>query len=281
VSEEAGPAPWVQRHWDWRATGNFVLGGAGAGLLFAATLALPEGTARSGAVVAGLAFVALGLVSVWFKIGRKLRALNVLVNPRTSWMAREAWVAPFVFAAGAWTLLRPGLVPALACAAAALLYAVCQARILQAAKGIPAWREAAIVPFLLATALVEGAAAALVVAHALASPGRPLYALFAVAILARVGAWVLYANRVAPKLLGEARTALDRVAPALLWFGSFGALALSLAAAALPPDFAWPLATVAALVALGTGWHAKSAIVTRISLNQGFAIPVAPVRGAR
>ena len=31
-----GPAPWQQRNWDWRAAGNFIFGGAGAGVLAAA-----------------------------------------------------------------------------------------------------------------------------------------------------------------------------------------------------------------------------------------------------
>jgi hypothetical protein len=34
-----GPRPWIQQHWDARAAGNFILGGAGAGLLAAAPLA--------------------------------------------------------------------------------------------------------------------------------------------------------------------------------------------------------------------------------------------------
>ncbi|MCC6212898.1 MAG: phenylacetyl CoA, partial [Burkholderiales bacterium] len=37
-----GPKPWVQQHWDWRAATNFMLGGAGAGLIFAAGLILDE-----------------------------------------------------------------------------------------------------------------------------------------------------------------------------------------------------------------------------------------------
>ena len=31
-----GPNPWLQQHWDWRAATNFIFGGAGAGLIFAA-----------------------------------------------------------------------------------------------------------------------------------------------------------------------------------------------------------------------------------------------------
>ena len=35
-----GARPWIQQHWDVRAAGNFMLGGAGAGLLVAAPLSL-------------------------------------------------------------------------------------------------------------------------------------------------------------------------------------------------------------------------------------------------
>ena len=34
-----GPKAWIQQHWDARAALNFMLGGAGAGLLIAAALA--------------------------------------------------------------------------------------------------------------------------------------------------------------------------------------------------------------------------------------------------
>jgi DMSO reductase anchor subunit len=38
-----------------------------------------------------------------------------------------------------------------------VLFLYCQGRILQASKGIPAWREPKIVPLILATGFVEGA----------------------------------------------------------------------------------------------------------------------------
>ncbi len=51
-------------------------------------------------ILAGLALVGLGLFCVSLELGRPLRALNVIRNPRTSWMAREAWVAGALFPAG-------------------------------------------------------------------------------------------------------------------------------------------------------------------------------------
>jgi hypothetical protein len=67
----------------------------------------------------------------------------------------------------------------------------------------------------------------------------------------------------------------------MLWFGTFGSIALIAAASALPRPYSLPLAGLAALAAIASGWHAKHAIVTRASLNQGFALPALPVRGSR
>jgi len=149
-----GPNPWQQRHWDWRAAGNFICGGAGSGLIVCAALS----AAPLGWLLAGAALVGIGLSSVWLEIGRPWRALHVVLNPRTSWMTREAMVALALFAAvGAAWLGVP-----LADAAAPLLalgFVFCQGRMLRAAKGIPAWREPRIVPLIVATGFAEGAGA--------------------------------------------------------------------------------------------------------------------------
>src|SRR3970282_2417730 len=96
---------WVQKHWDARAALNFMLGGAGAGLMVAAAMAYPDSRAP---VILSLALVAAGLGSVWLEIGKKLRAINVFFNPFTSWMTRESFVALVLFALGAAALWRPG-----------------------------------------------------------------------------------------------------------------------------------------------------------------------------
>ena len=143
----------LQKHWDVRAALNFMLGGAGAGLMIAAAIA---GSRSPWPVAVSLALVASGLFAVWLEIGRKLRALHVLFNPFTSWMTREAFAAMLLFPLGLGALLRPQFLPAAALAAAAFLY--CQARILRAATGIPAWRRPAVVPLIVITGLAEGAA---------------------------------------------------------------------------------------------------------------------------
>ena len=131
-----GPNPWQQQSWDWRAAGNFVCGGAGGGLIVCAALS----DAPAGLLLAGAVLVGLGLGSVWLEIGRPWRAMHVYFNPRTSWMSREAIVAPLLFAAVAAAWLDVPFMPFIA-ALLATTFVFCQGRILQAAKGIPAWRE--------------------------------------------------------------------------------------------------------------------------------------------
>jgi phenylacetyl-CoA:acceptor oxidoreductase subunit 2 len=143
----------VQKHWDIRAALNFMLGGAGAGLMIWAALM----QVRSPYPVAlSLSLVATGLLAVWLEIGRKLRALHVFFNPFTSWMTRESFAALLLFSLGLASLLDDVFLPGTAIAAAAFLY--CQARILRAAKGIPAWRAPWVVPLIVVSGLAEGGA---------------------------------------------------------------------------------------------------------------------------
>jgi phenylacetyl-CoA:acceptor oxidoreductase subunit 2 len=80
---------WLQRHWDARAAANFMLGGAGSGLMVAALLVADP----SILIIISLVLVASGLTAVWLEIGRKLRAVHVFFNPFTSWMTRESFAA--------------------------------------------------------------------------------------------------------------------------------------------------------------------------------------------
>jgi phenylacetyl-CoA:acceptor oxidoreductase 26-kDa subunit len=276
-----GPKAWIQQHWDWRAAANFVFGGTGSGLILAAAIALPLGPARAVALPLGLVLVALGLTCVWLEIGRPLRALHVFFNARTSWMTREAYAGIALFGVTVAAFFRPGDWMEIVLGAFALLFAWCQARILVASKGIPAWRDPKVVPFILTTALSEGAALAAVLALAYNRPSVLAYGLLGAALLARAVAWLAYIASVAPKLSGAPQAALTAVTPVLLWFGTLAALALAVLAAALPQHFAMALALASAGFAILPGWHAKRTIVTRASLNQGFSLPNLPTRGAR
>jgi len=277
-----GPNPWQQAHWDWRAAGNFMAGGAGGGLIVATALSGAQGSARALLLLAGVALVGLGLACVWLEIGRPWRALNVFRQPQRSWMAREAIVATLLFpvtaaAALAW--------PALAgiAAALALAFVYCQSRMLSAARGIPAWRAPLLAPLILATGLTEGAG--LWVAAAPWHGGGAAIALaLAVLVLVRFVVWRVYWRGVAPGLAARARVALDAAGKRLVIIGTALPL-LGLAGVAAFGNAAPSLAAAAAIVAgvsaavAGAGF--KFALITRAAYNQGFALTRLPVRGVR
>lgn len=256
-----GPHPWRQQHWDARAAANFMLGGTGAGLMIAAALA-----ARGDPypVMLSLLLVASGLGAVWLETGRKLRALHVFFNPFTSWMTRESFAAVLLFVvAGTGMALKNETLMSIA-ALAALAFLWCQARILRASKGIPAWRAPQVVPLVMTTGLAEGAGLCLLFS------ARPLaLALFALAVIARALAWSRYRAAVKSR-------ALEPAGKALLQIGTVAALALAAAA-----YFVAQAALLAGIAALATGWALKFVLVTRAAFNQGFAIPQPPVRGTR
>jgi phenylacetyl-CoA:acceptor oxidoreductase subunit 2 len=256
-----GPKAWIQQHWDARAAANFMLGGAGAGLLVAAALAYPDSRTP---VLLALGMIAAGLGAVWLEIGKRLRAINVFFNPFTSWMTRESFAAVLVFALGAATVWRPQPLLGLAAAVAALAFVFCQGRILHASKGIPAWRAPQVVLLIVSTGLAEGAGIALLFATT-----PLLITWFGLALILRAFAFARYEAAVKSP-------ALDTPGKVLLQIGTVGTLLLAIAGYWLPE-----LAPLAGIVAMATGLWFKFALVTRASLNQGFNLPHLPVRGAR
>ncbi|MCG6876072.1 MAG: phenylacetyl-CoA:acceptor oxidoreductase [Betaproteobacteria bacterium] len=277
-NQPASVRPWHQTNWDWRAALNFLGGGTGTGLLIAAAFA--GGAAYAGLALGALACVAFGLFWVWMEIGKPWRAINVVFHPQTSWMTRESLVAGplFVVAIAAAWYGALWLVAGAALLAALFLY--CQARILKASKGIPAWREPAIVPLVIATGLAEGTGLAIV---ALVATGnlatRWLIAALVVVLIVRDLMWRQYRRALARG--GAPKGALDVLAGIDLPFslvGNWGPAALLLAAI---PDYAAAntLALIAGIAALGAGWFLKFTIVARAAFNQGFALPALPIRG--
>lgn len=278
-----GVEPTHQKHWDWKAAGNFMCGGAGAGLFVFAVLAGLQGLSTDWLGVAALALVAAGLLLVLLKIGRPWRALNVLRQPQRSWMAREAWIAAVLFPAamlGLWL----GNVSLIAVAAvAALLFLYAQAMILKEAKGIPAWREPLIVPLIVSTGLAEGGGlflATLPFASAL-SPASEIAALAVVMLVALRGvAWRAYFS--ALMSTGAPARALDCLSALRVEFLAFGLiLPVTSIAVGFVADETGPI-----LFALGgisvfvSGWRLKHRLVTRAGYNQGFALAHVPTRGA-
>lgn len=283
-----GPNPWPQQSWDGRAAMNFVAGGAGAGLLVASGLAGPApavgGAPWLGAVpwLIGVALIALGLASVWLEIGRPWRAMNVFLAPRRSWMSREAIVAtlllPCALAAAA-GVRGAGLLAALL----ALAFVMCQGRILTAARGIPAWREAMTLPLIVSTGLAEGAGL-LALWWAVTRPQALPAAAIAMALLAalRFAIGVAWTRRLALQLSPRPLAAVNRAGRAFNR-GSLGAIALVLLALAspLPANWAMALLALAAALTVAGGAIFKWQLVTRAAFNQGFALPHLPVRGVR
>lgn len=278
-----GPNPWQQTQWDWRAAGNFIGGGAGSGLIMFTALAGVEGTAAAVLLLIGLALVGLGLACVWAELGRPLRALHVFFNPGTSWMTREAIAATLLFpvglaaAAGAQLGVGAAAWPA---ALAALAFIYCQSRMLQAARGITAWREPLSIALLIGTSLTEGAAL-----YWLSGPwhgqGSAAIALvFGVLLLVRAAIWLRYRQRLAERVATRAQKALDRAGRVLLAGGTAVPLALLLVAFGSGAASV-ALAALAGLVAVAAGAYLKFTLITRAGYNRGFALRELPVRGAR
>jgi phenylacetyl-CoA:acceptor oxidoreductase 26-kDa subunit len=277
-----GPAPWQQANWDWRAACNFICGGAGAGLIVFAAPSDAVGPAFTGLVLAGLALVGFGLFCVWLEIGRPLRALHVFFNPRTSWMTREAFIATLLFPVG---LAAAAGLPGCAWVAAvlALAFVYCQGRMLQGAKGIPAWREPLLSPLIVTTGLAEGAGLFFLTAPLHAAATEALLAIFAALAIGRMLVWFAYRRRLAAAAAPRANAALDRAGRMLQIAGTLVPLALiaAIAAGAVSAAQAPLVAAIAGLAAAAAGAYMKYAIVTRAGFNQGFALAHLPVRGVR
>ena len=262
----------LQRHWDWRAAGNFVLGGTGSGLLaFTIVTAIGGGITPGWLVVFALALIGAGLLCVWMEIGRPWRALNVFRHPHRSWMTREGMVATFAMVAGLAAAATGSPVLLAVAGALGFVFLYCQARILKAAKGVPTWREPAIVPLIVATGLVEGCGVLAALAMVLLPPPAWLPVALALLVLLRWVAWHLYRSGLQRSQASVAsQTRLARLDP---WLGpgSLLVVALALGGTLLPPLPAAALLALAGIAALVGGWALKVAIVTSAAQLQGYA----------
>jgi len=280
-----GPKPWRQAHWDARAATNFMAGGAGSGLAFFGALLAAFGAPPAvwaACLVAGVALVGAGLTAVWFEIGRPLRAFNVVFNPRSSWMTREAMIAPLLVACAFALWATHATMFAAFLAAFALGFAYAQGRMLHAARGIPAWNDALVPPWIVVTGLVEGAGLALALAVWLTAVSPWFGVALAAAALVRALLWRAYRRHVAATIVAAAARALDAAGRRLDAIGTAPPVLLAVAAFALPG--AGGLAQAAVLAAAGLlawlgGWSTKFALVRRAAFNRGFSIAHLPVRG--
>lgn len=257
----------LQRHWDWRAAGNFVLGGTGGGLLFFAAAASALGAVPVALALAGLALVGAGLTLVWLEIGRPWRALNVFRHAETSWMTREAFVAALTFVLALAAVVSGSAALFALAGVSGLAFLYCQGRILKASKGIAAWRAPLIVPLVVATGLVEGAALT-----SLSAPSRPAWlpiALLALVVV-RGLVWLAYKAKLDRNgLPATTRSALAKANAVLLVAGTLIPAGLLAWVVAVPNAALAGLA--AALLALAAGWYLKYKLVTGASQVQGYA----------
>ena len=190
-----GVEPALQQHWDWKASANFICGGMGSGLfIFTTAIGLRHPQLLPLGWLA-LAIMALGLATLMLKIGKPLRALYVLRQPRRSWMTREAWIAAVMFplAALALWLASPSLLILSAVLAFGFLF--CQGMIMKSATGIPVWRSVWVLPLLLGTGFAEGGGlflAAIVQFPALAPLADAIAIAVAALVLLRAWVWRSY-----------------------------------------------------------------------------------------
>lgn len=270
-----------QRNWDLRAAGNFIGGGTGSGLIVTAGLAAAAGVPFRLTLAIGLACVVAGLSLVWLEIGKPWRALNVFFHPHTSWMTREAIVAGILVPAGLIGAVAGSTAVTAVAAVLACGFLYCQARMLRAARGIPAWRQQEIVPLILSTGLAEGGGLYLLVGAQ--TSNWLVFALFAG--LLREVAWLAYRAGLGRTPAAARSVAVFGTPPARFvraaQLAGLVLIALALAAAVLaaPPAVILALAGAGGALAALAGWGLKVMLITRAAFTRALAIPVIPIRG--
>jgi len=273
--------PQLQHNWDWRAAGNFIGGGSGTGLLLfsAIQIWMGQNVIQYALPASGLSLLGLGLV--WLEIGRPLRSINVFLNPHTSWMSRESIIAVLLLPLGFFSYIIRSPAVITAAALAALLFLYCQARIIKAATGIPAWRVRQVVPLILATGLTEGFGLLLVLNNLLQPQlemARLLLDIAILLLLLRMVSWHRYWRVINNEAPEQTIVVINAAYPVFFMLGFLAPLAL-LISARLQLTNPLVLNLAAGVCMTLTGWWIKMTIITRAAYNQGYAIPITPTRG--
>ena len=267
-----------QRYWDARAAGNFIGGGSGGALIAFAAAAFLFGADVRAMMAAGAALIAAGLACVWFEIGRPWRSLNVFRHLRTSWMSREAVVAPFVLGCGMLSALTGEPTFVIAAGVFGVIYLYCQGRMLAADIGVAAWRDA--LPLMLATGLAEGASLLAVASPWL--PGSVLAgsaAALIVLLALRAQIWRRYvAGLEAAGAPTRSHDALAAIGPRFLVLGHAFPTLVAIAALLDAPGAAG-LMMATGLLAAGAGWWMKYTLVVRAAFIEPLALERPPERG--
>jgi len=280
----------LQRFWDLRAACNFIGGGTGSSLLVWAPLGLTTGIPYFPTAILGLALVSFGLFMVWLEIGKPWRAFNVFFRPQTSWMTREGIVAVPLFALGTlailfdaplqtlWTMPSP-IVPAMLAALVGLAFLYCQLRILNSARGLPAWREPRAMLLIGLSGLGEGLGLYLLLAAILGFVPMNILALALALLLGRVLAWRSYIVALRRTTVPDSTlTALTTMQGGFLLIGHL-LPSLLIVIAVTWTGMATTFSALAGITATLAGWWLKIVLVTRAAYIPGAAIPNLPVRG--
>lgn len=274
----------LQRFWDWRAAMNWCFGGVGSGLALTAAVLSPVGSTSARVVpllqAAAGVLMAIGLFFVFLKIGRKLRFWRAVRRVQTSWMTRELYVAVAFYALLLANLVAPTRVGTLLVAIAAGGFLYCQARILHAARGIPAWRTPKVPALVVGVGLLEGAGALAIVPPLLGVSWNAAPIALAGLVLAVVNAWLFHRYRSAMRTDGVvplARKAIDAIALPVHAVGHLAPAVLFGATLAIGMP---GLATLGGLAAIAGGVLLKYTLVVRAGYQQGFALAKLPQRGS-
>lgn len=288
-TEDAATPPLAgerQTFWDFRAAMNFIAGGFGTGLAMAAyALYLIDGLSAPTLTylyAAAAVIVATGLFFVFLKIGRKMRFARVILRPQSSWMTREVYFAGIFFPAVVADVIWPFEVLHLIAAAGAAGFLYCQARILFASKGIPAWRVALMPRMLIATALYEGTA--LLGLAMAAFPGAVAFTVWLPVVGIALGLvnalmWRRYRRGAQRAGIGAAaRREMARITPWLHGLGHALPVVLFLGAAFDGQPQVWLALAGVSVLAGGALW--KFAVVVLAGHQQVYAVPRLPQRGS-
>jgi phenylacetyl-CoA:acceptor oxidoreductase subunit 1 len=286
-----------QTLWDLRAATNFTLGGFGSGLIVMSYLAHLAGGVPGWDLFRwyawGGAVMALGLFAVFLEIGRKRRFLNALRRPQSSWMTREVYCVAVLYPVLLAQLLAPDPALYALAALAALGFLYCQARILHAGAGIPAWRVPLMPAMLVATGLLEGTGFFSVLAWVFAPHlfGAPVASGMAAKtplipsaglLLSAVNAALWHRYRKTARLQGIPPLARDAIARVTPWVHVIGhaAPALLFAAVLIRPEAPVGVLGAAGMSTLVGGALWKVTVITRAAYQQGFALGRWPQRGS-
>lgn len=283
----------LQTFWDWRAAMNWIFGGISSGfLVWLWLLSLPGWVppALHGWLnFAGGAAMGLGLLAVFWKIGRKARFWRAAARPQTSWMTRELYVVVvFAIAVLSGLIWRHPVLFAVA-GLAALAFLVCQAMILWRARGIPTWRHPMMPALIVASGLLEGAGAlAMMLVFADSAVGGLAPALSLLAVAGAVAAaamyvlWRTYLQSAAREGIGPlSRQALGETSQMLVPLGHVAPFVLFALAFLMGASVLAGLGLViAGALAVGGGAYWKFMVITRAGHHQGFAMAKQPARGS-